>query len=472
MRTIEATRVLGALCCASAAVAQVQWNVAAPLTVPAPRHGHAMVLEPVSQRVLMFGGNTAALGQPGYVNELWQWTGSDWLLLTPLGTPPSPRAQCGLCADASGALLFGGSWRGLTGGTVVYGDTYRLQGSQWTLVANTGPVPRDGHAMVATPQGVLLFGGNAPQSFTVLLNDTWLWNGATWTQLSPAANPSGRTKHRMVFDTVRGVAVLFGGRDDGVATTLADTWEWNGSNWTPRASLHAPTGRYAHAMGFSPSTGKTVVFGGSTWNGTAYILLDDTWLWDGTDWQQAVTTPPPAARYETTMAFGPGNQGAILFGGYTAAGNNGGTHELREPSATVTSFGAGCPGPNSQVPSLAAVPGELPHLGTTFHFRVDNLPASFAVPILALGLSNTVAAGPPPYALPFDLGVLGWPGCQQLVSLDATFATASFGTHVDFPLAIPLVVALLGFTLHGQAIVFYPSNDVAVANGVTVVVGA
>ena len=104
-------------------------------------------------------------------------------------------------------------------------------------------------------------------------------------------------------------------------------------------------------------------------------------------------------------------------------------------------------------------------------FRVGNLPPGFTVPVLALGLSNTVAAGPPPYPLPFDLGVLGWPGCQQLVSLESTTASAAFGTFADFPLAIPLNASLLGFVVHGQGIVFYSTNAVAVTNGVTAIVG-
>jgi hypothetical protein len=137
----------------------------------------------------------------------------------------------------------------------------------------------------------------------------------------------------------------------------------------------------------------------------------------------------------------------------------------------LTSFGSGCTGPNALVPSLAGTGGALPRLGTTMQFRVANLGGGFTVPVLVLGLSNTVSAGPPAYALPFDLGGLGWPGCQQLVSLESTTATVSFGNEVDFPLAIPLTAALAGFQFHGQAIVFYQPTGTAVSNGVTAIVG-
>src|SRR5262245_40932974 len=47
-----------------------------------------------------------------------------------------------------------------------------------------------------------------------------------------ASELRARSGHSLVFDTQRGVAVLFGGTD-GFAQ-LGDLWEWNGSGWTLR----------------------------------------------------------------------------------------------------------------------------------------------------------------------------------------------------------------------------------------------
>ena len=48
----------------------------------------------------------------------------------------------------------------------------------WSLVAATNPTAREGAAMVNDRSGVLMFGGF---SGTTLLNETWYWNGTSWT---------------------------------------------------------------------------------------------------------------------------------------------------------------------------------------------------------------------------------------------------------------------------------------------------
>jgi hypothetical protein len=139
--------------------------------------------------------------------------------------------------------------------------------------------------------------------------------------------------------------------------------------------------------------------------------------------------------------------------------------------ASFASFGNGCPGPTGPTPTLAGVPGGEPRLGTTARIRVAGLPSAVTVPIFVLGLSNTQDPGPPAYPLPQDLGVLGWPGCSQLVSDDAIdFAITTTG-QADYVLAVPMTAGLVGFTFHAQALVLYSPSGVAVSNGVTGVVG-
>jgi hypothetical protein len=139
--------------------------------------------------------------------------------------------------------------------------------------------------------------------------------------------------------------------------------------------------------------------------------------------------------------------------------------------ASYTPFGSGCPGPSALVPLLDGVAGEEPRLGTTSRMRVSNLPLSVTVPIFVLGLSNTQDPGPPAYALPLDLGILGWPGCSQLVSDDViSFAITTTG-QADYSLAVPMSLGLVGFTFYAQALVMYSPSGVATSNGVTGIVG-
>jgi len=72
----------------------------------------------------------------------------------------------------------------------------------------------------------------------------------------------------MAYDSGRGRTVLFGGTGAG-----ADTWEWDGENWTQMADL-GPPARSDAAMAYDTHRNQTALFGGS--NGMA-----DTWGWMG-----------------------------------------------------------------------------------------------------------------------------------------------------------------------------------------------
>ncbi|MBL8765100.1 MAG: hypothetical protein JNM07_12610 [Phycisphaerae bacterium] len=67
----------------------------------------------------------------------------------------------------------------------------------------------------------------------------------------------------MVYDSERGEAVLFGGRQTTASGTVwyGDTWGWNGKAWTLRASLGPPAQAYA-AMAYDDNRRRIVLFPG------------------------------------------------------------------------------------------------------------------------------------------------------------------------------------------------------------------
>jgi uncharacterized protein YegP (UPF0339 family) len=78
----------------------------------------------------------------------------------------------------------------------------------------------------------------------------------------------------MVYDSARGVAVLFGGNDYDYR--YDDTWEWDGTNWILRSLTSNPAPRNEHAMAYDSNREVVVLFGGTTDNNE---LLYDTWLY-------------------------------------------------------------------------------------------------------------------------------------------------------------------------------------------------
>jgi hypothetical protein len=143
------------------------------------------------------------------------------------------------------------------------------------------------------------------------------------------------------------------------------------------------------------------------------------------------------------------------------------------PAASITPFGQGCLGPYGLVPTLAAAPGSLPRLGQPCTFVVGALPVGLVtVPVFVFGFDNAVNHGSGgSYPLPFDLGPLGWPGCQQLVSLDTTEFTITTTGSAQHSLSLPFLPSLVGLTWYAQALVLFHQGGVAATNAVTARVG-
>src|SRR5205814_363598 len=102
--------------------------------------------------------------------------------------------------------------------------------------------------------------------------------GPAWTPLGPL----GRDCARLAYDSVRHVAVLFGGMvfPRQLGDYSNDTWEWNGTDWTQRTPAVSPPPRRFHATAWDSARARLVVFGGA---GETNVLAD-TWEWDGSQW--------------------------------------------------------------------------------------------------------------------------------------------------------------------------------------------
>jgi uncharacterized repeat protein (TIGR01451 family) len=183
---------------------------------------------------------------------------------------------------------------------------------------------------------MVLFGGGGNSG---VLNDTWTWNGTTWTQLSPATSPPVRAGASMAYDPATGNMVLFGGL--GNSGFLGDTWTWDGTTRTQQSPATSPPARYGASMAYDPATGDMVLFGGGGSSG----VLGDTWTWDGTTWTQLSPATSPPARYGASMAYDPAIGDMVLFGGISSDSGYLGDTWTYGPSApqppTITmSFGA------------------------------------------------------------------------------------------------------------------------------------
>jgi hypothetical protein len=195
-------------------------------------------------------------------------------------------------------------------------DTWIWDGSTWTQVFPTvSPSPRgfntQAMAYDAAIGKVILFGGYGVDGF---LGDTWVWDGKakTWTQLFPATSPSPRGT-ALAYDSNTHQVVIFGGQnqDEGFRF-LGDTWTFDGTDWTQQFPASSPSPRANFPMAYDLNIGEVVLYGGFSESAAA---LGDTWTWNGTTWSQIQTPIAPAGRYGASLNYDLNFEGLVMFGG-------------------------------------------------------------------------------------------------------------------------------------------------------------
>ena len=109
-----------------------------------------------------------------------------------------------------------------------------------------------------------------------------------WILRTPANSPPPRSGAGIAHDWLRGRTVLFGGGLARSGASFNDTWEWDGTTWTRMFPATSPRPQFVVSMAYDLARGKTVFLesGGNS----------DTWEWDGTNWTQRVTAVSPGIR--------------------------------------------------------------------------------------------------------------------------------------------------------------------------------
>ncbi|MGE0142111.1 MAG: hypothetical protein AB7T19_02380 [Planctomycetota bacterium] len=129
---------------------------------------------------------------------------------------------------------------------------------------------------------VIAFGGQwGGTNSRVDTNETWSWNGAAWTRLSPSNSPPARRSAALGFDPVSGKMILFGGYSNASLSWFSDTWEWDGSNWTQHFPSVTPRAREWADLVVDSALGELVLTGGGDWFAHGVV---DQFVWRGGQW--------------------------------------------------------------------------------------------------------------------------------------------------------------------------------------------
>jgi PASTA domain len=326
--TVAAVLGLGASDAAAAVpISSLRWTQLTPLHSPPAMFNGTLAYEPPAERLLLFGGvGKDEEGHEMRFNQSGTWDGSDWADLSPAVSPPAKYASSIAYDDATGeVVLFNES-----------GETWTWDGSAWAdatpALASESPSPRlyPQIAYDAATEQLLLFSGET--GYFTYAEDTWEWDGTSWTELTPAHSPLKRAGGAMAYDAATEQLLLFGGLtiNRGVPTNLSDTWAWTGTDWEAKASATSPSARANGSMAYDAAAERLILFGGSNQN---LSLPGGTWAWDGSGWESLTLPLSPPERAGGGMAYDEASEQIILFAGNGAAGELDDTWALAPPSA-------------------------------------------------------------------------------------------------------------------------------------------
>ncbi|HEU4418942.1 MAG TPA: hypothetical protein VFT55_08385 [Planctomycetota bacterium] len=183
--------------------------------------------------------------------------------------------------------------------------------AQWgPLPTNDAPAPRSRALLAFDYAGnrTLMFGGNWSNEF-------WALSGGTWTQLTPATRPSARARANIAPNPLSGEILLYGGDTSGSQLANDETWLWDGTNWQQQTPATTPGGLARHGMAYDLARQVHVVYGGRRNSWIPNQALDATWEFAAGNWMQVTVTQPPPALVDMAMTYHPVLQQVMLFGG-------------------------------------------------------------------------------------------------------------------------------------------------------------
>jgi hypothetical protein len=292
------------------------WSSAAALPATfAPRWDFSVAYLPTTQQVVLFGGAPAAAGDPWF-NEVWLYKDGVWTqgAAPPDGLTPRGGAAMAYDPDIGQIVLFGGEGSDWPPDD----DTWLFDGTTWTPgpPAPAGLAGRVGARMVYDPDidELVLFGGGG----TSVFRDTWLFDGSAWTQ-GPAApsGMSGRENFGMSYNPSLHDVVVAGGDGD------TDTWLFDGTSWSAGPDMGGQGPRETFMMDDDPTPGDDYLFGGFGAGSAQSTILK----FDGDGWSKVtgLSKPKPSARVDAGWLWYPPRSAFMLINGMkaTAAGDQG-----------------------------------------------------------------------------------------------------------------------------------------------------
>jgi hypothetical protein len=233
------------------------WTKQSPTTSPAGRAGAGMAYDPNIRKLVLFGALEPV------ATDTWTYDGTTWIQQHP-ATSPSDGGWMAYDPHIGKLVLVGKT------GTWTYDET------TWTPTSagldRAQPVTYD-----AAIKKLVAYGGGTLPGGT-----TWTYDGQTWTEQSCSTWPMVRDAWSVAYDPAVGQTVLFGGfaydpsMRDGLGNPANDTWTYNGKTWTKQSPPTAPPPQIIPIMVYAPALNTLVLYAGDSPQGE---VKGETWTY-------------------------------------------------------------------------------------------------------------------------------------------------------------------------------------------------
>lgn len=300
------------------------WTEVTDNAPPTSRSDYAMVYDPDSEVVVMFGG----VGEAGELNDTWLFdiTDNTWSQVPQSNTiTPRQTPQMVYNSQRDKVVLVGGtsyiSGRYLT-------DFWEFDQSTgiWTniTIASTSSGPKGaGYQIVydGKADSIIAFGGNEHEGYSDITY-SWDYGTNTWSMVETSDSPPAMSWFGLVYDPSTSLIILHGGYVGEIGAVSDGTWTFNAtsSSWVEVDVDSVPNARIARSMTINSEDGLLFLFGGDDGS----VVYGDMWVLDTTNFGvdadetstiSTSTTDTTSTTETATANFSP--VVVVLFSGFT-----------------------------------------------------------------------------------------------------------------------------------------------------------
>lgn len=298
----------------------VRWAQRYPAHRPSGRSGHVMAYDSTRGRIVMFGGRQQlglSTGEVKVIGDTWVYDNDDWTELNP-PTSPSARHLAAMAYDPirDRMVMYGGfsvAADGLTAQDKY--DTWEFNGTNWTQVGDEAvKVNRPTLAFDAARNQMIMLGVDAELKTVMYRLDTVT---KAWVKMTPEKLPDCANDSSLVYQTHNNTLMSIGGL---CSVAFVDkTWEWNGTTWKEIPTI-ALDRAISFALGYDSLRGMAVMYGGTNVSGNTPKSV--TSIYRDDNWQVAVLNTRPSPRTLFSFVSDPATQTVWLLGGLNEYSNS------------------------------------------------------------------------------------------------------------------------------------------------------